>query len=342
MRAMRGEANKSIIVILLITLILGGCRWKTEETSAAEQGGKNAVHLSVEKAKNSKETSEKPDQDSSKQSEEKDLDKTDKNKDESINKETLDNNSDNKKETVPATSINVSSLNSERRGWSWLYSPTEAKDLLDKYQGYSDGDKSKKYIYLTFDEGYETGYTTSILDTLKANDVKAAFFVTEPYVKGSYQGSKNVELLRRMVNEGHIIGNHSVNHKSMPSIKDEEEFAKEIVGVEEAIKAVPGLKMSKYFRPPMGDFSELSLYYTQKLGYKSMFFSFAYMDYDVDNQPDPEKTKQMVLEKTKPGSIVLLHPQSKTNAEILDSLIKEWKARGYEFKTLDDLPDKNM
>ena len=215
--------------------------------------------------------------------------------------------------------------------------------MLDKYQGYANGDTNKKYLYLTFDEGYENGYTESILDTLKANDVKAAFFITGAYVEGSYKGKKNVELLKRIASEGHIIGNHSVNHKSMPSLHDEEEFKKEILGVEEALKkALPEVKMSKYFRPPMGDFSELSLYYTQKLGYKSIFFSFAYLDYDVNNQPDPEKTKQMVLEKTKPGSIVLLHPQSKTNAEILDSLIKEWKARGYEFKTLDELPEKGM
>lgn len=341
---MRGEAKKSIIAILLITLILGGCKWKTQETVAVEKTGKNVTSGSNQKGDDSKKPEEKvdkPEENPSQKPEEKPADKTDK-KDEDNNKEPSNDKPDKKNEAAPVSSVNVSKLNAERRGWSWLYSPREAKDLLDKYQGYSDGDTSKKYIYLTFDEGYENGYTASILDTLKANDVKAAFFITGAYVEGSYKGTKNVALLKRMAQEGHIIANHSVNHKSMPSIKDEEEFKKEIVGVEEAIKAVPEVKMSKYFRPPMGDFSELSLYYTQKLGYKSIFFSFAYMDYDVNNQPDPEKTKKMVLEKAKPGSIVLLHPQSKTNAEMLDSLIKEWKARGYEFKTLDDLPEKGI
>ncbi|NLZ49506.1 MAG: polysaccharide deacetylase family protein [Clostridiales bacterium] len=329
-----GEAKKSIIAILFFTLILGGCKWKSQETVAVNKSEKVTTSVGEQKNENSSnQSSQKP--------EEQTVDESDKNNHESSNKDPLDNK-DKKNEVVPAVSVNVSSLNADRRGWSWLYSPTEAKELLNKYQGYADDGTSNKYIYLTFDEGYENGYTTSILDTLKANDVKAAFFITGAYVEGSYNGTKNVELLKRMVNEGHILGNHSVNHKSMPSIKDEEEFKKEILGVEEAINAIPGLKMSKYFRPPMGDFSELSLYYTQKLGYKSIFFSFAYKDYDVNHQPNPEKSKQMVLEKTKPGSIVLLHPQSKTNAEILDSLIKEWKARGFEFKTLDELPEKGI
>ena len=340
MRAMRGEAKKSIIAILLIALLLGvgGCKWKAEETVAMEKGGKNTTTIDDKKDKSSETSEEQP----TKKPDEKPIDKPDENKDKD-NNDPLNENPDKNDDAAPVSSVDVSTLNKERRGWSWLYSPTEAKNVLDKYQGYANGDTSKKYLYLTFDEGYENGYTESILDTLKANDVKAAFFITGAYVEGSYKGKKNVELLKRIASEGHIIGNHSVNHKSMPSLHDEEEFKKEILGVEEALKkALPEVKMSKYFRPPMGDFSELSLYYTQKLGYKSIFFSFAYLDYDVNNQPDPEKTKQMVLEKTKPGSIVLLHPQSKTNAEILDSLIKEWKARGYEFKTLDELPEKGM
>lgn len=332
---MKGEANKSIIVVLIITLILGigGCKWKSQETVAIEKDGKNDTTVTDQNSDNLQKPEDKP------------VDKPEENKDNSKNenqKDPLTKNPDKDNEAAPVSSVNVSSLNKQRIGWSWLYSPTEEKDLLDKYQGYANGDTSKKYIYLTFDEGYENGYTESILDTLKANDVKAAFFITGPYVEGSYKGKKNTELLKRMANEGHIIGNHSVNHKSMPSLQDEEKFKKEIVGVEEILaKVLPEVKMSKYFRPPMGDFSELSLYYTQKLGYKSIFFSLAYMDYDVDNQPEPEKTKKMLLEKTKPGSIVLLHPQSKTNAEILDSLIKELKARGYEFKTLDELPVNN-
>ena len=231
----------------------------------------------------------------------------------------------------------ISSLQRKTINWSWLYSPRDNSALLSKYHGYAFGQTSKKIIYLTFDEGYENGYTASILDTLKANNVKAAFFVTQPYVTGSFNGIQDIDLVKRMMNEGHIIGNHSVHHKSMPSITDEANFNSEIIDDESTVNNISGLKMSKFFRPPMGDFSELSLYYTQKLGYKSIFFSLAYHDYDPKNQPNPETAKIFLLKDTKPGMICLLHAVSKTNAEILDSLIKEWKSQGYEFRTLNDL-----
>ncbi len=231
-----------------------------------------------------------------------------------------------------------SSLQTKTINWSWAYSPRENSTLLSKYHGYAFGETSKKVIYLTFDEGYENGYTASILDTLKANNVKAAFFVTKPYVTGSFNGTKDIDLVKRMMNEGHIIGNHSVHHKSMPSITNETDFNSEITENETTVNNIPGLKMSKFFRPPMGDFSELSLYYTQKLGYKSVFFSLAYKDYEPENQPNPETAKKNLLKETKPGMICLLHAVSETNAKILDDLIKEWKSQGYEFKTLNDLP----
>ncbi len=242
------------------------------------------------------------------------------------------------KPVVPVVLPNTSGLQTKTIGWSWEYSPRDCATLLSKYQGYAMGDTSKKVLYLTFDEGYENGYTPSILDTLKANNVHAAFFCTAPYVTGSYNGVKDTELLKRMMNEGHIIGNHSVQHKSMPLFTTESAFDAELTGVESAVNSVPGIKMSKFFRPPAGEFSELSLYYTQKLGYKSIFFAFAYNDYTVENQPDPVAAKAKILQYTKPGIIILLHAVSKTNATILDSLIKEWKSQGYEFKTLNELP----
>ena len=242
------------------------------------------------------------------------------------------------KSFTPSIVSDTSSLSTKAIGWSWLYSSRDSADLLKKYKGYGFGDTSQKVIYLTFDEGYENGYTESILNTLKANDVQAAFFVTRPYVTGSYNGVPDSELLKRMSNEGHIIANHSVNHKSMPKFTDENAFNAELTGVEEAVNNIPGCRMSKYFRPPEGTFSELSLYYTQKLGYKSVFFSLAYLDYNVDDQPDPEEAKAKLLKNTRNGMICLLHAVSKTNVVILDSLIKEWKSQGYEFKTLDNLP----
>lgn len=237
----------------------------------------------------------------------------------------------------PLILSDTSKLSTKDNGWSWEYSPRDFASLLAKYHGYAFGDTSQKIIYLTMDEGYEYGYTASILDTLKANDVKVTFFVTKPYVTGSFNGVKDEDLVKRMANEGHIIGNHTVHHKSMPTILNEAEFDAELTGVEQAVDAIPGCKISKFFRPPMGNFSELSLYYAQKLGYRSIFFAFAYNDYDVKNQPDPVKAKALILKNTKPGMICLLHAESKTNAEILDSLIKEWKKEGYVFKSLNDL-----
>ena len=239
---------------------------------------------------------------------------------------------------TPLVLSDTSTLSTKAIGWSWLYSSRDSADLMSKYKGYGFGNTSKKIIYLTFDEGYENGYTASILDTLKANNVPATFFVTKPYVTGSFNGVPDMELLKRMSNEGHIIGNHSVHHKSMATFEDETDFNAEITGVEDAVNNIPGCKMSKYFRPPEGTFSELSLYYTQKLGYKSVFYSLAYQDYNVDNQPNPESSKATLLKNTRDGMICLLHAVSETNDTILNSLIKEWKNQGYEFKTLDDLP----
>lgn len=240
---------------------------------------------------------------------------------------------------TPIVLSNTSSLSTKPVFWSWLYSSRDSAAVLSKYKGYGFGDTSKKVIYLTFDEGYENGYTASILDTLKKNNVHVTFFVTKPYVTGSFNGVPDSELLKRMIKEGHIIGNHSVHHKSMPKFTNEAAFDAELTGVEQAVDNIPGCKMSKYFRPPEGTFSELSLYYAQKLGYKSIFFALAHEDYDPDKQPDPVASKAMLLKNTRNGMICLLHALSKTNANILDSLIKEWKNRGYEFKTLDDLPN---
>lgn len=237
----------------------------------------------------------------------------------------------------PLILSDISGLSTKANGWSWEYSPGEYASLLAKYHGYAFGDTSQKIIYLTFDEGYENGYTASILDILKANDVKAAFFCTKPFVTGSFNGVKNEVLVKRMAAEGHIIGNHSVQHKSMPGFLDEAAFDAELTGVEQAVDSIPGCQVAEFFRPPMGEFSELSLYYTQKLGYRSVFFAFAYKDYDINNQPDPTYAKEFILQHTKPGMICLLHAVSKTNAEILDGLIKEWKSEGYVFKSLNDL-----
>lgn len=236
--------------------------------------------------------------------------------------------------------INDSTLSTKEHNWYFLPSkdeqPSSAEpqgiELLAKYKGYYLGDTTHKYIYLTFDEGYENNFTPSILDTLKKNKIKAAFFVTVPYIKA------NKELVKRMADEGHLVCNHSNTHSNMAKITDEEKFKWELTSTEEAYKEATGYKMSKFFRPPMGRYSELALYYTEKLGYKTIFWSLAHKDWLKDNQPSCEKSKQLLLKRTHPGGIYLLHAVSKTNTEILDSLISEWKERGYEFKTLNELP----
>jgi peptidoglycan-N-acetylmuramic acid deacetylase len=187
---------------------------------------------------------------------------------------------------------------------------------------------------LTFDEGYENGYSAKILDSLKTNDVKAAFFVTTDYIK------RNPDLIKRMAAEGHLVCNHSTTHPSMAqsALKDKTKFENEFINCERAFEEVTGAKMPKFFRPPMGKYSELSLYYTQALGYKSIFWSFAYKDWLPDNQPSIEAAKKIIMERTHNGGIFLLHAVSKTNAAIMDSILKEWKAKGFEFKTLNELP----
>lgn len=209
--------------------------------------------------------------------------------------------------------------------------PPESSNFVQKYNCCFLGNTSQKVIYLTFDEGYENGYTAKILDILKKHNVKAAFFVVKPYIKS------NPDLIKRMEAEGHLVCNHSANHPSMASITDEVKFDKEISDVENAYKSVTGKDMPKYFRPPMGKYSELSLYYTQKYGYRTIFWSFAYADWDPKKQPSADFAKKRILERTHNGAIMLLHAVSKTNTEILDDVLTEWEKQGYEVKSLDSL-----
>lgn len=236
---------------------------------------------------------------------------------------------------------NNDKLNEGEKNWYYIPTkggripegPEEALEYNKKYDGYYLGDTKRKVIYLTFDEGYENGYTPKILDVLKNNGVKASFFVTTPFI------NENPELLKRIVNEGHIVGNHSVNHNSMAKLakENEETFKKEFVGVEEAYKKVIGKDIHKYFRPPMGKYSEKSLKYSKDLGYKTIFWSFAYEDYEVNKQPSAEYAKNLIMERTHNGGIYLLHAISKTNTDILDWVLKEWKKQGYEFETIDKI-----
>lgn len=234
--------------------------------------------------------------------------------------------------------LSTNSLDCKELNWYFVQNnnhispPKEAAQFIDKYNTYYVGDQNKKEIFLTFDEGYENGYTDKILDTLKSNNVPAAFFVVKPYIK------QNPELIKRMDAEGHLVCNHSSSHPSMASIRDDAKFNKEFDDVNEEYKKLFNKDIPNYFRPPMGKFSESSLEKTQSKGYKTIFWSFAYKDWLVDNQPTHEFAKKKILGKAHNGEIMLLHAVSKTNTEILDAIIKDLKNQGYVFKSLTELP----
>ena len=206
--------------------------------------------------------------------------------------------------------------------------PKEATGLLSKYNAYYLGDTNEKVIYLTFDEGYENGYTAKILDILRDEKVPAAFFVVKPYIV------QNPEIVKRMADEGHLVCNHSNHHPSMASVTDPQKFKSEFIDVENAYKEVVGSDMPKFFRPPMGQYSEKSLAMTKDLGYKTVFWSFAYGDYEPSNQPSLYDGKKNILDHLHDGSILLLHAISKTNADILGEVIDEARKSGYEFYLL--------
>lgn len=202
------------------------------------------------------------------------------------------------------------------------------RELIEKYNGMAMGNKESKNVYVTFDLGYEAGYTENILNTLKENNVPAAFFITAHYVNTAS------DLVQRMIDEGHIIGNHTVNHKSMPNIS-EKELEKELMNLHTSIYEKFGYEM-KYMRPPKGEYSERSLNTTVKLGYIPVMWSFAYADWDEAKQPTHTEGINKIVDNVHNGEVMLLHATSKTNMEILDRVIKQIKNMGYEFKSLDE------
>ena len=206
-----------------------------------------------------------------------------------------------------------------------------AEDLA-QYNAYFLGDTNKKVLYLTFDCGYENGYTASILDTLKKHNAPAAFFVVGNMVETA------PELVCRMAEEGHIVGNHTYHHPDMSAIADQESFRKELESLEELYKTTTGKTMSRFYRPPQGKYSEENLRQAHALGYTTVFWSLAYVDWYVDDQPTVEQAYSKLLPRIHDGAIVLLHSTSRTNAEILDDLLTRWEEMGFTFASLEELP----
>jgi len=232
--------------------------------------------------------------------------------------------------------VSISDLDNTETSWSFKRNSehlpvTGYYDLdLSLYGAYFIKNTDEKVVYLTFDEGYENGYTPTILDVLKDNNVKATFFITGHYI------DSQPELVQRMVDEGHIVGNHSETHPSLPLLSDEEVY-NEIVTLADKFKDLTGKDMDPFLRPPTGTYSERTLYLTRKLGFRTIFYSMAYRDWVVDDQPGKEAAHDHVMDNYHNGAIILLHAVSESNTEALDSILKDLKALGYRFGSLYEL-----
>ena len=206
-----------------------------------------------------------------------------------------------------------------------------SEEKLREYDAAYVGNSEEKVLYLTFDAGYENGYTASILDTLQKHNVKAAFFLVGNYLQ------KNGDLVRRMVEEGHIVGNHTMTHPDMSAITDKAAFEKELAGPEALFQELTGKEMPRFYRPPRGVYSEENLKMAQELGYHTVFWSLAYKDWENDKQPTAEYAMGKLIPRTHNGAVILLHSTSKTNAQVLDELLTQWENLGYHFETIDKL-----
>ena len=208
--------------------------------------------------------------------------------------------------------------------------PASAEELARFHAAYL-GNTNEKVIYLTFDAGYENGCTEKILDVLKKHNAPAAFFLVGNYIE------KNADLVRRMVAEGHIVGNHTMHHPDMSKIEDKEAFVKELTDLETLYRSITGEEMAKFYRPPQGIYSKDNLRYAKELGYKTVFWSLAYVDWNNDKQPSAEAAFSKLLPRIHNGAVVLLHSTSQTNAEIMDDLLTRWEEMGYRFESIDKL-----
>ena len=222
--------------------------------------------------------------------------------------------------------------------YDWYFKPTDDNtqpqlcpeaDFLKDYDVISIGNANEKTLYLTFDAGYDNGYHTAILDALKQKNVSAAFFVDGNFVKS------NPEIVKRMESEGHLVCNHSLKHPDMTKIVDFSLYEKQITEWENLVADI-GVTPQKYFRFPSGRFSKLALEYNKKLGIKTVFWSFAYYDWDEKEQPDNKAALEKIYSRVHNGAVLLLHSTSQTNSEILVEMIDTLRSQGYTFKSLVD------
>lgn len=239
----------------------------------------------------------------------------------------------------PVSAFTKSYENIDNKSFGWGFKKikgkepeisTKEQEVLAKYSAfYMDTSRPKK-LYLTFDEGYENGYTDDILDTLKEKNIPAAFFITAPYAKNE------TELVKRMIDEGHILGNHTVNHPNLAKLSDASKIASELDEMNELVKSLYGYEM-KYMRPPEGEYSQRVLAVAQDLGFRTVFWSFAYKDWDINAQKGKENAISEVVPYFHDGAVLLLHAVSRDNAQALGEIIDCAQKAGYEFATLDEI-----
>lgn len=237
--------------------------------------------------------------------------------------------------TKPVTN---NSIAAQTDNWGLGFGADETKptgnvtpDELKTYDAYYVGSGDDKVIYLTFDCGFENGNTAPILDALKKHNAPATFFVVGHFLETA------PDLVKRMVKEGHTVGNHTYHHPDMSSISDLSSFQKEVDDTATLYQKITGKEMTKYYRPPQGKYSTANLKMAKELGYHTFFWSLAYVDWNVDSQPTKEQAFDKLLPRIHPGAIVLLHSTSKTNGEIMDELLTKWEEMGYRFAPLSEL-----
>ena len=216
-----------------------------------------------------------------------------------------------------------------------LDAPLAYTETLDSYYCDHMAKDDDKVLYLTFDAGYDNGNVGKILDTLKKHHAAGAFFVLSHLVED------NTELVCRMAEEGNLVCNHTAHHKDMTAL-NEEAFREELTALETLYREKTGRELARYYRPPEGKFDRKTLEYARSMGYKTIFWSYAYCDWDNNKQPDPEDAMKRILQHTHNGMVLLLHPTSATNAEILDALMTAWEAEGYRFGSLDELTENKQ
>lgn len=239
-------------------------------------------------------------------------------------------------ESTPNEKVTYEQMNGEGQGWGFVKKkgkapdiPAKQKELMQKYDCWYIDEKTPKSLYLTFDEGYENGYTSKILDVLEQTQTPAAFFVTGPYLENQQ------ELVQRMIDNGHIVGNHTVNHPNLPK-QSVETVKKELTDLNNKCEEMYGVSM-KYMRPPEGEYSERVLAIAKDMGYKTILWSFAYKDWDINMQKGKEYAISQVTPYLHDGAILLLHAVSSDNADALEDIINYAKKEGYVFKSLDEL-----